>query len=130
MRVRSTLIAELDTSDAKSSSAMRRLLPKEKTIINRGLIKAGLDGNHPFASQSQAIHAIAPALQAAGFNLALVTGDELMGKSGSRKLSFSRQDPTDPRGDKEHQREIANSVIMVSWHQFQSGNFEVTAYAS
>lgn len=91
---------------------------------NKGLEKAGLDGNERFQSIGQAVNAVWKVLSPLGLEPDAgvpYTG----GKQGSLSQGLRFSNKTDPHSP----TDIANSVLYMSWSKLENG-FEVVGYLS
>jgi hypothetical protein len=86
-----------------------------------------LGGNKKLESLGQGLSIIHKCLDEFGFELDMVTGDMLLGQSGSRNLPYRRKDPNG------NSREIENSRIAFSWTNLGdefNKRYEIIAYPS
>ncbi len=111
-----------------ASKTAARLDSGTKSKANRALIRAGLDGNTYYR---KAEHGFQKALQVLSDQFHLEqdgVGNSFVFTQPSGRLTqdlaFSNlQDPFSPVS-------IDNSMLVLTFHQMQSGNFEVVAYLS
>jgi len=86
-----------------------------------------LGGNKKLESLRQGLSIIHKCLDELGYELDMVTGDMLLGQSGSRNLPYRRKDPNG------NSREIENSRIAFSWTNLGdefNKRYEIIAYPS
>lgn len=86
-----------------------------------------LEGNKKVESLGQGLSVIHMCLDDLGFELDMVTGDMLLGQSGSRNFTYRRKDPTGMS------KEIENSRIVFTWTNLGdefNKRYEIVAYPS
>ncbi len=89
--------------------------------------RAGLDGNQPFRSVGSGLAAIGEVLSKHGLEWDTTLSSHLFrGEAGRRTLDIAFSNPADSFSP----TSISNSMVALTWHQHQSGNFEVIAYLS
>ena len=119
------VITEIDAA-GKLSQVERRRISVE---IHRS---HELTGNAKVTSLSKGITILAKALDAAGFNLDMVSGDLLLGPQGHRRLTFRRKNPEGENAFIEAPQ-IENSHISFSWTNLgdeYNKKYEIVAYPS
>ena len=110
-----------------------KLQKSERNSINKALSKYGLDGNGRFGNPSKGVSALSKALDEAGFQLGMVSGDILLGDEGSRLLPYHKY--SNSTKEFEEHPEVSNSRIAFNWTKLgtdKEGNpvFEVQTYPS
>ena len=121
------------TVEASGAVKPEKLSNSERNKIGAAFKQAGLDGNGRFEKKERGLAAVTNALDSLGFQLDMVSGDMIMGDSGSRNFIFRRKNA--PGQDPFTQtNEISNSRIVFTWEnlasQGQPVKFEILAYAS
>ena len=102
-----------------------RITPQEKKLIAKNLeVFPELKGLKKLESFKSTLGLISKALDAAGFELDMVTGDILLGQKGTRLLTFSKKGG----------ESVGNSRINFTWENLSGDQFnpryEVIAYVS
>jgi hypothetical protein len=102
-----------------------RITPQEKKLIAKNLeVFPELKGLKKLESFKSTLGLISKALDAAGFELDMVTGDILLGEKGTRLLTFSKKGG----------ESVGNSRINFTWENLSGDQFnpryEVIAYVS
>ena len=106
---------------------------KDKRNISKSLEKYGLDGNGRFGNPSKGISTLSKALDEAGFQLDMVSGDILLGDKNTRLLIYRKVSETTK--EFEEHPEVTNSRISYTWELLRTdedGNpvYEILAYPS
>jgi hypothetical protein len=122
-----------DLDEAAGPPQPNKLTPKEKRQIGEAFAKVGLDGNGRFPKIETGLSAVTNVLASLGFNLDMVSSDQIRGDKGSQMLTFRRANDAgaDPFTEKVM---IDNSRIAFSWENLSNAGvekrFEILAYAS
>jgi hypothetical protein len=111
-----------------------RITSKEKKLIAKNLeVFPELKGLKKLESFKSALGLISKSLDAAGFELDMVTGDILLGQKGTRLLTFSKSE-VESFGRKMPSESVVNSRINFTWENLSGDQFnpryEVIAYVS
>ena len=104
-----------------------KLTAMERKKINATISARGeLSGNIRYkqhGGKSKALALLTNILDGLGYKLHMVSGDEILGDKGNKRLSFSRANGV----------EISNSFIIFNYENLgdmENPNFEITVYAS
>lgn len=105
-----------------------RSLPSNlRSTINAALNKAGLDGNTYFAKSSAGFVRAVEILAKFGIELDEVVSSHLFsGARGRMAVDLAFTNPEDSFSP----ISISNSMLTLSFHEMESGQFEVIAYLS
>jgi len=111
--------------ESKKKTDEYRITPPEKKLIAKNLeVFPELKGLKKLESFKSTLGLISKALDAAGFELDMVTGDILLGQKGTRLLTFSKKGG----------ESVGNSRINFTWENLSGDQFnpryEVIAYVS
>jgi hypothetical protein len=105
-----------------------RIISGERTKLSNAFHKyPELGGNKKLDSLGQGISIISKCLDELGYELDMVTGDILLGQSGTRNLSYRRKDRNGMS------KEIENSRIVFTWTNLGdefNKRYEIIAYPS
>lgn len=94
---------------------------------NVALIKAGLDGNTYFDKAQQGYAKAVDVIAGFGMELATIPNSFVFTRpEGKVDVDLAWKNPTDSFSPEE----VPNSVLVVTFHQMDSGRFEVIAYLS
>jgi hypothetical protein len=109
------------------AAASVRLDNTTRQKVNAELMKKGLDGNRSFQRIGQALNVIAQVLSSEGLEQAEVfNANRFLGDNGRATFDIALSNPTDPFSP----TDIGNSMLALTWHKHESGNYEVIAYLS
>lgn len=109
------------------TAASVRLDNTTRQKVNADLMKKGLDGNRSFQRIGQALNVIAQVLEDSGLEQAEVfSADRFRRDDGRANFDIALSNPTDPFSP----TDISNSMLAITWHRHDSGNYEVIAYLS
>lgn len=112
---------------APTQKGPQRLDPQTKARVNKALVKVGLDGNGNFVKADRGYAAAVEVLQDFDIELDDIANSfEFLKPSGRLNLHIAFTNPVDSFSPVQ----ISNSVLVVTFHQRESGNFEVLAYLS
>ena len=118
------LIKEVITEVQSSNIAAS----ERRKIANEMHKHPELGGNVKVDRLGKALTLIGQALDRAGFQLDMVTGDLLLGDKGQRTLPYSRKsNHPDPFQAGE---EVSNSRIAIAWDKLGGNTYEVVAYVT
>lgn len=114
-----------DQYDESKKTEGHRITPQEKKLIAKNLeVFPELKGLKKLESFKSTLGMISKSLDAAGFELDMVTGDILLGQKGTRLLTFSKKGG----------ESVGNSRISFTWENLSGDQFnpryEVIAYVS
>lgn len=111
----------------KTARETARLDQKKRQLVNRVLNLEGLDGNKYFRKPQQGYSKAIDVLQDYGIEMDEVVSSHLFNQPEGRitvDLAFTNPD------DLFSPIPITNSMLVLTYHQMQSGRFEVVAYLS
>jgi hypothetical protein len=95
--------------------------------VNKDLTRSGLDGNGSFRSTGDALNRISQVLNQHGMEAAeAFTAYELGKTEGNYRFAVAFSDPDNAFNP----TPISNSLLVMSWYERESGNYEVVAYLS
>lgn len=118
---------DLANAVARVVTAARKLDSKTRQKANSDLSKAGLDGNGRFKRIGEGLNAIAKVLSRHGLEEdAVFSADLFRGQKGRRTFEIAFSNADDPFSPET----IDNSLLVVQWHQFETGAYEILAYLS
>ena len=115
------VVGAINESDDSKLTAMER-----KKLNNAISARGELSGNIRYkqhGGKSKALALLTQLLNSMQFKLHMVSGDEILGDKGSKKLTFSRMNDT----------EITNSFVVFNYENLgdmENPNFEITVYVS
>ena len=104
--------------------ASGRITSGERQKANLALSAAGMDGNTSFPTVGAGINTTMSALAKVGIEPADIF--QTFGPSGKQTLRLSRTNTADLFSP----TDLSNTMLVFSWYQRDSGNYEVTAYVS
>jgi len=111
----------------RTAAASVRLDKRVQQRVNATLMQKGLNGNFAFQSVGQALNVIAEVLDGAGLQQAEVfSADRFRGEDGRANFDIALSNPTDSFSP----TPINNSMLAITWHERESGRYEVIAYLS
>ena len=107
-----------------SFTSSQKLNQSVKSKITNALSKAGLDGNKSFERLGIGLSVISEVLSKFGIEHDIFTGID--GKEGRKNIDLSFSNPEDAFSPEE----ISNAMLVLTWHQHESGRYEMVAYIS
>jgi predicted DNA-binding WGR domain protein len=112
---------------SRTAAVSVKLDSRTRQGINTALMRNGLDGNKPFPRIGGALNKIAEVLDTFGFEQADVfSADRFRGDSGRATFDIAKSNPDDSFSP----MMVSNSMLVVTWHKFDTGNYEVIAMLS
>lgn len=112
---------------AGTSRRAAKLTPKGRSDLNRALDRAGFDGMKTFRTVGSGLNKLTEVLAEFGLEPDQIFSAHIFKKpSGTQQIWFAQTNPEDPFSPDP----VRNSAIFFQWYTHQSGNLEITAYAS